>query len=305
MKTFFEEAKALIGIALACWLLAVLIFLYAAPSPARLTDEVDRIVKEMDSVYSGQSGMSKHGAIIRMITVADWREFKHTALMELALGLFIAGVVIVTVEVHTRRHMKTAAAKERAELAKDVLGAVYGRLIPASISKELEGILKMSVCKASVKYVLTLTRSGFKDLPADRLVVRRVVYYRLRNLTGKDYTHTVRSVLITPAGDSKVTDADGREIIMPRQTAFRVNNEDVHFKDRAKIEHAVMMGPAADLQHEIYLAGEEVLPVTHLIEADIDFLSTLRPMPFIAGPLNDPNSHASLWMREARDAGLL
>ena len=37
----------------------------------------------------------------------------------------------------------------------------------------------------------------------------------------------------------------------------------------------------------------------------LDFTAVLRPMPFLAGTLDDENSDASVWMRGARDAGLV
>jgi hypothetical protein len=43
-----------------------------------------------------------------------------------------------------------------------------------------------------------------------------------------------------------------------------------------------------------------------LRDADVAFVTFLRPMPFhAAGVLTDPNSNASLWLREAREHGLI
>jgi hypothetical protein len=76
--------------------------------------------------------------------------------------------------------------------------------------------------------------------------------------------------------------------------------------ERLRPRHREIVADIAAALRQLSTALEEERQLRErLIEADIDFLSTLRPMPFIAGPLNDPNSHASLWMREARDAGLL
>jgi hypothetical protein len=43
-----------------------------------------------------------------------------------------------------------------------------------------------------------------------------------------------------------------------------------------------------------------------LRDADVAFVTFLRPMPFpAAGVLTDPNSHAAIWLREAREHGLI
>jgi hypothetical protein len=76
--------------------------------------------------------------------------------------------------------------------------------------------------------------------------------------------------------------------------------------ERLRPRHREIVADIAAALRQLSTALEEERQLRErLIEADIDFLSTLRPMPFIAGTLNDPNSHASVWMRDARDAGLI
>jgi hypothetical protein len=76
--------------------------------------------------------------------------------------------------------------------------------------------------------------------------------------------------------------------------------------DRQRPHHRKIVADIAAALRQLSTALEEERELRErLIEADIDFLATLRPMPFISGTLSDPNSHASVWLRDARDAGLI
>jgi hypothetical protein len=77
--------------------------------------------------------------------------------------------------------------------------------------------------------------------------------------------------------------------------------------DRLRPRHREIVGATAAALRQLSEALKDERDFREaLIEADIDFTGVLRPMPFAAaGTLDDENSHATNWMRDARDAGLL
>ena len=76
--------------------------------------------------------------------------------------------------------------------------------------------------------------------------------------------------------------------------------------ERLRPHHREIVGAVAPALRQLSTALQDERELReNLITADVDFTTTLRPMPFIAGTLDDPNSHVSVWMRDARAAGLL
>jgi hypothetical protein len=76
--------------------------------------------------------------------------------------------------------------------------------------------------------------------------------------------------------------------------------------ERLRPRHREIVGAIAGALRQLSAALEDERDLRdRLITNDIDFAATLRPMPFISGTLADPDSHASVWVRDARDAGLL
>lgn len=251
---------AIVGIALGLWVLAYVLYASAGPDPSHLNAEVERVASELDVLYRTQK--PPHAFLFRTLRTEEWHTYRETLVLHICLALFISGILLLGVDIHTRRQMRREAAADRAAVAKDVWKAVSGRLIPDAISQEIDRVLKMDVCKHQVRYVITLTKTPYTDIPPGYIVVRREILYKLKNLTGQRRDHVVRSVLVSHVDDRKVHDHQGREFTLPRQVALRVNRTDVPVGNDREIETIVQLSGGTDPQGEVYIAGEELLAET-------------------------------------------
>src|SRR5258708_339556 len=108
-----------------------------------------------------QSDKNQHKEAVTNLLVAelesaDRRDFAREIFVHLAIAFVVAVVIIVTVESSSASRTRREVREYRDSVAREVWQAIFGRLGPPEITKELDTILKATVVKDNCRYVLTL-----------------------------------------------------------------------------------------------------------------------------------------------------
>jgi hypothetical protein len=113
------------------------------------------------------------------------------------------------------------------QISNNVWRAIFQRLIPAQIATEVERILKSDVCRIRPQYTIILSRQGYTGIPANHIVVKRQLYYRLMNITPGDTPDSVEiQTTNTTVGEITLTGKGGNSVVLPRICEVVINGVD-------------------------------------------------------------------------------
>jgi hypothetical protein len=196
-----------------------------------------------------------------------WQEFT----LHLAVSLLVAFTVIVSVEVYASQRKRQEIQEHEKDLAISVWKAIFERFIPEGVVRELEGIVKTDAIKEQCRYTLTFLRPyvGMRD---DRVILRRVSRFKIRNIRNKTINYTLRSTITSEKEDCTLFDHDGKEVIVPRHLSAVVNNVPLPLDDILKdndrfqkrnLEYVISIDRDQE-PVDVYLAGEEMVPLQGL-----------------------------------------
>ncbi|HEV3457262.1 MAG TPA: hypothetical protein VHG32_11935 [Thermoanaerobaculia bacterium] len=157
--------------------------------------------------------------ILRHLRHEGWLDYVREACLHLSAALFIALIVIVTVELYSRKKLRREVRRQRKLIARDVWVALFQRFVPPSVVSEVMEIVKHDVVKDKSCYSLTLTTC--EGLQEDRLVLRKDLTYSVRNIKGRPVDFPITSYI-----DSELTHQQG-DILLPRHVHLFVNGAEV------------------------------------------------------------------------------
>ncbi len=223
MITWIRERENLILISIvgAAWLMGALLYYFSLLTPTESVENAQRAVETINRI-SKEPG-DKNMRLIHFITSELERTEKSSALRAIArhasLAFIIAGLIILAVDIHTRRETRKEAERYRQQtkqeietytkdIAENVWKAVSGRLVPDEICKEIDTILKYIMYKDDCHYTITIG-VPYDGIDDDEVVVRRELTYTAINLTGiEGVPYPMRSHIRNPMNDKPVTMAD-------------------------------------------------------------------------------------------------
>jgi len=130
-----------------------------------------------------------------------------------------------TAELAQKFESQTAELKQQTDLvSSNVWNAIFNRLVPEEIGTEIKRILKSDVCRLRPSYTVVLSNQDYTDVPDGHVVVRRMMFYKLLNLTGGEVTYPINfRTLNTTVGDTVLTAQDGTKVTLPRIRTVRIN----------------------------------------------------------------------------------
>jgi hypothetical protein len=187
-------------------------------------------------------------------------DYARETCLHLSAALFIAFIVIVTVELYSRKKLRREVRRQRKLIARDVWVALFQRFVPPSVVSEVMEIVKHDVVKDKSCYSLTLTT--YEGLQDDRLVLRKDLTYSVRNIKGRPVDFPITSFI-----DSELTHQRG-DVLLPRHVHLLVNGakipldkilrDDANSHIKVSLEHiiALEVGESA----LVSLRAEEVKP---------------------------------------------
>jgi hypothetical protein len=291
MRDWFRdrENKKLLGIVAGLWILGAIFYFAAGANPAvELHRHANTVVSDLQKIPN--ESRDKHAQLSQLIFNALIDTHRETFARELtrhaALALFIAGLLILAVDIHTRRSARIEAARDREETRKDIAAytrgvaenvwkAVSGRSVPDEICKEIDGILKCDVVKENCQYVITIGLP-YENVPDGLIVIRREVSYFARNLTGMQTVYPLRSRIENVLPDVRVK-RDGIEMTLPKHIKCAVADENIPSEKYLSPDNPRLLSCDITLEKDsgkhIYLVWDELCKTT-----DVNVYTTLTPM---------------------------
>lgn len=274
MTKWFRENLILITIVLGAWTLAFLLFYRSTPEPLYFEERAQEITNVVKKIFSeaDEQDMRLIHLMMSELLRTDSETFLQGLGRHAALALFVSGLIILAVDIHTRRESRKEAERYRQQtksevedytkgVAENVWKAVSGRLVPNEICREIDEILKCHVLKEECHYTITIG-IPYEGLARDLMVVRREVGYFARNLTGMDPTvYPVRSSINNPLPDFPLK-FQGRDVTLPSHLKCQVDGKDVvvenYLDPKNKREFSYNVSLPKDGGKNIYLLFDEV-----------------------------------------------
>jgi hypothetical protein len=280
-----KENLILIAIVAIAWILAATLYSLSQSSALDLSKQAGQLTGEINKIIKTEAEKDVRlthlalNTLIQAHKTTFWAGLAHHA----ALALFVAGLLILVVDIHTRHAARKGAEKSREDtrkdietyrnsIAEDVWKAVSGRLVPDDICREIDTILKGDVVKEDNDYTITIA-VPYEGLAAGTLVVRREVSYLARNLTGTEGAiYPMRSSISSSLPDRPVR-KDGQDISLPRHIRCAIDGLEIPAaqyldpKDQRVLRYDVEL--PKDGGRRIYLVWDEICK-----DADTNFYTT-------------------------------
>lgn len=271
LKRFLGEyLETLVALAF-LFLLACIFYFLSLSEPLSSLKAAERITQSIETIIDRNE--DRRAALTHLLVseveASERRQFWKQTYLHLSIAFVVSIIIIVTVEFYAARRTKREILEYRKSVAKEVWQAILGRLIPPSITRELDGILKADVVKEDCRYVLTL-KPPYKGMSEDLLVIQREILYTLKNITSEAIAYPITSFIANAHDDIPVEDVNGTKFMVPRHIAIRINDEvpeggidNVVGKDEKgrprNLEHVVMLSDQGRVQ--VYLCNEEPMEV--------------------------------------------
>lgn len=251
-------------------LLAMIFYMFSRLSAEHLFSGAHRLGDTARHVVtSGGNDEVLDREILVQLLAIQRREDLSEALLHVSIAFGVAIIIVLTVEISSSSRRRREINEYRDAIARQVWTALSGRLVPAEIVAEIQGILKADAIKESVTYVITFLR--YDGLPADTIVMQRKLTYTIRNLTGRRISHPVRSFIHSGASDIQCQ-SKGVKFTVPRHIDLQVNRKAVPLNEPSKTLRRNALGQLRDLWYdielgrendrlEVFLCGEEQVPI--------------------------------------------
>jgi hypothetical protein len=162
--------------------------------------------------------------LVAQLETVERRSFARELSGHLAIAFIVAVIIIVTVESSSASKTRREVREYRDSVAKEVWQAIFGRLVPEEITKELDSILKTTTVKENCRYVLTI-KPRYPGMPEGFLVIRREVTYTLRNITPGEISRPLKISIHNQYGDMAAKDDGGKPIMLPRHVDIKIDGK--------------------------------------------------------------------------------
>ena len=186
-------------------------------------------------------------------------------LQHISLALFVSVVLILGVDLHTRRVSRKEFEAYRAIVTQDVWQAVGKRLLGSQIAKQIDQLLRVTVAKERCVYRIRLGLA-YEEVPEGRVVVRVESRYALRNLTGGRTEYPVGVSFVSCVGMAGSVRSGGQQVDLPRLLALEVDGKDVmkaaSFEGEKREFHSKVEFGQAGERKEVYLSIEAIYRAT-------------------------------------------
>lgn len=251
------------------WALAALLYFMAKPQleefkkAEKFADEAIAIA-ETNGLSAAEKKNRLQDITIARLDNAVSSTFMRDLELHAAIALGVAGLLILSVEIYTKRNLRrefgdftrsletrfsmTANALEayQKQIAESVWSALSKRLIPRAISSEVERIIKTTVVMEDRLYTLTIGALQSSDLPPDTFILRRELSFTVRNVSGEEgYPYQFRSRIVNPVEDLTITQ-NGETLRLPCHRLLKVNDETIDLSnasgsDKRRIAYVIVL----------------------------------------------------------------
>jgi hypothetical protein len=272
-SALWQEHSGAIKASLVLLLLAAVFYGVSLSGPVsslRAAADLSQKIEALTQPDKNQHKEAVTNLLVSELESADRRDFAREICVHLAIAFVVAVIIIVTVESSSASRTRREVRDYRDAVAREVWQAIFGRLVPQEIAKELDTIMKATVVKDDCRYVLTL-KPAYTGMKEGFLVIRREVTYTLRNITNHRMTHPINVSIHNEYEDMNAQDEDGTAITLPRHLDLKIDKatppggiaaflKDDEFGRKRKLDYDINLGPGE--AKELYLCNEEQARVT-------------------------------------------
>jgi hypothetical protein len=204
-----------------------------------------------------------------LITLQDieGHDFTRDVLLHLSIAFVVAVVVMLAVEMQSTRRRTREMKAHRTAIAESVWQAVVGRMVPETVVREIDAILKVDFIRERCRFTVTFQKP-YEGMDPGFIVVRREVVYTLVNVTGSSIQAPIRSQ-ISPVHAHIEGQIDGERRRVARHLRLKVGQLTIPLSlergTLTKDEHGDPLVMSYDLRMdvgarvEIYICSEEAL----------------------------------------------
>lgn len=280
MKLWFMGNRFLITTGAAALIFGYILYTYSATPLMEHNQRAQNISVDIERVYResepGEKSMNLVYLILGEIVHSQEMSFWQGLGRHVALALFVAGILILFIEIHSHQERRKEARTYISSVAANVWRAVSGRLVPDEICKEIDGILKADILKEDCQYTITIGVQ-YEGLSEIYVVVRRELSYFARNLTGVPSTnYTVVSSIKNDLPDLDVT-FEGKAIKLPMHLKCEIEGQEIvpskYLVPDNRRELRYNFSLPRDGTRRVYLVWDEVCRLS-----DANFYITFTPI---------------------------
>ena len=224
------------------WLAAYGVYHFSLPDSSGYSKKVHKIVECAKIIVKGEGDITNEvGNMISEVENTYKDSFYREAGKHFSIALFVAGLLILAVEIHTKSELrreiedynekiKKEIREYRDEVARDVWTAVSRTLVPKTISNEVEYIFKSQIIREECYYTITF-HENYNGLPEDTIVLHRTLDCFIRNLTGDEgHPYTFSSTIISPFQNVEV-ELNGEKFTLPKHIICKINKKPVEVEN--------------------------------------------------------------------------
>ena len=256
-RTLLLILVLLLALSLVCYVMA---HTHAITPFFVMSDRVDSMDDEIRQLISSEKSASEmtpagrralRRLLVEHLQAFETRSFARTLLEHLSLTLFVTFLLIITIELHTRR-------KAREEISREVLEAVFQKIVPDEVFKEIRDYVLMArVIKRRYRFEMRMWK---EDEGAETYLIADVVHhFWVHNLTGRpNQKYPYRYGL---ADDPSLDRASGEHL--PKFTRLLVGGKPVDLTKASaeggrRIEYEVPLDADSKVGTEVQLEVREV-----------------------------------------------
>jgi hypothetical protein len=204
-------------------LLAFSTYYLSRPDPAELQNRAMKVMNELRQLQEQKASDAQSlSLLLTQVEQEENRNFTRGIWQHLSHALFVACILILAVEVHTRRATRKDMQRHVDDVTRNVFQGVSQRLLGEGISSELKSILREDFVKQRAGYQLTF--EGSPDGNSDWVIVRQESWYDVRNLTREPEDFPFRTSLLG-YHKRKVT-VNGKQMEFPCFVSVTIDDED-------------------------------------------------------------------------------
>jgi hypothetical protein len=259
------ENKFLVKVVVLAWVVALLC--YGASSFMKFQHEearIDSILGDIDKQYLQQpvSREPLRHLVMDLLALKQRDSAFEELFLHLSVALFIAGMLVVSVDFAMRNMSHRETEKRTEEVSKAIWRALLNRFVPQAIAIEIEGILKSDVCRIKPRYIVRILREPYRNIPSNHVVVRRELSYWLRNLTPEDIPAYPIRAQLTASLNATVETAEGTAVQLPRMRSMQVGGAPIVIENPQEVLFNTRL-EKMESDHEalaVYSVAEELYP---------------------------------------------
>jgi len=205
-------------------LLASWTYYLSRPDPADLQGRAMKVMNDLRQLQEQKASEAQSlSLLLTQLEQEENRNFWKGIEQHLSHALFVACILILAVEIHTRKAARKDMQRHVDDVTRNVFQGVSQRLLGERISSELRSILREDFVKERAGYQITF--EGAPDgATSDWVIVRQESWYEVRNLLRETQDFPFRTSLL--GYDKQKVTVNGTQMELPCFVGVTIDDKD-------------------------------------------------------------------------------